>query len=149
MSYIVNDCEAKVFITSRYKADQAQEIVADTPGVDVRLMLDGTIDGYESYELALAAQSPAARRGPDRRDRHAVLVGHPVGRRCHEPFEPVRDDDAGWRCALLQIMFGDQRQRLPLAGAVLPCGSAAFGMGIKRSAQRGAMEHFDASGTCS
>ena len=34
LSYILNDCEAKVFITSKYKADQAAEIVADTPGVD-------------------------------------------------------------------------------------------------------------------
>ena len=47
-TYILNDCEAKVFITSQYKADQAAEIVADTPGVELRLMLDGTIDGYES-----------------------------------------------------------------------------------------------------
>ena len=30
--------------------------VADTPGVALRLMLDGTIDGYESYEDAVAAQ---------------------------------------------------------------------------------------------
>ena len=48
LRYIVNDCGAKVFITSKYKADQAAEIVADTPGVELRLMLDGTIDGYES-----------------------------------------------------------------------------------------------------
>ena len=58
LSYILNDCEAKVFITSKYKADQAAEIVADTPGVTLRLMLDGTIDGYEAYEPAVAAQSP-------------------------------------------------------------------------------------------
>ena len=31
LSYIVNDCEAKAFITSHYKAEQAAEIVADTP----------------------------------------------------------------------------------------------------------------------
>ena len=57
LEYILNDCEAKVFITSQYKADQAAEIVADTPGVELRLMLDGTIDGYESYEDAVAGQS--------------------------------------------------------------------------------------------
>ena len=33
LAYIVNDCGAQVFITSAYKADQAAEIVADTPGV--------------------------------------------------------------------------------------------------------------------
>jgi acyl-CoA synthetase (AMP-forming)/AMP-acid ligase II len=64
LSYILNDCGARVFITSKYKADQAAEIVADTPGVELRLMLDGTIDGYESYEAAVAAQpaEPLAER---------------------------------------------------------------------------------------
>jgi long-chain acyl-CoA synthetase len=56
LSYIINDCTARVFITSKYKADQALEIVADTPGVELRLMLDGVVDGYESYESAVAAQ---------------------------------------------------------------------------------------------
>src|SRR3954449_2075800 len=50
LSYILNDCQAKVFVTSAYKSDQAAEIVADTTGVELRLMLDGTIDGYGEYE---------------------------------------------------------------------------------------------------
>src|SRR5215217_3188391 len=52
LAYILNDCTAKVFITSRYKADQATDVLADTPGVSLRLMLDGTVDGHESYEAA-------------------------------------------------------------------------------------------------
>ncbi len=56
LCYILNDCAARVFITSRYKADQAAEIVADTLSVELRLMLDGAIDGYESYEAAVAGQ---------------------------------------------------------------------------------------------
>ena len=58
-------------------------------GVKLRLMLDGTIDGYECYEAAVAAQpADAARRGPRRGPRHALLLGHhrPAqgrqGRRC-------------------------------------------------------------------
>ncbi len=57
LEYIINDCGAKAFITSRYKADQAAEIVAATPHVQVRLMLDGVIDGYDSYESTVAARS--------------------------------------------------------------------------------------------
>lgn len=57
LEYILNDCTAKVFITSKYKADQAAEIVGATPNVDLRLMLDGVIDGYESYEDAVSRQS--------------------------------------------------------------------------------------------
>src|SRR5213075_2442466 len=44
------------FITSKYKADVAQEIVSGTPGVQVRLMIDGTAPGYESYEDAVATR---------------------------------------------------------------------------------------------
>ncbi|MCU1387785.1 MAG: AMP-dependent synthetase and ligase [Ilumatobacteraceae bacterium] len=58
LSYILNDCAARVFITSTYKADQAAEIISTTPNIELRLMLDGTIDGYESYEQA-TAQQPA------------------------------------------------------------------------------------------
>ena len=50
LTYIINDCAAKVFITSKYKADQALEIAGDIPNVTTRLMLDGTVDGYDSYE---------------------------------------------------------------------------------------------------
>jgi long-chain acyl-CoA synthetase len=50
LTYIINDCEAKAFITSKYKSDQAADIAGEIPGVSVRLMLDGVIDGYESYE---------------------------------------------------------------------------------------------------
>ena len=64
LGYILRDCEAKVFITSKYKADQAAEILGDAPGVRRCLMLDGTIDGYDAYEDAVAGQS--AEPLPDR-----------------------------------------------------------------------------------
>ena len=57
LTYIVNDCAARAYITSAYKADQAAELVGGTPGVELRLMLDGVIDGYESYEDTVALQS--------------------------------------------------------------------------------------------
>ncbi|MEY4605893.1 MAG: AMP-binding protein [Ilumatobacteraceae bacterium] len=56
LAYIVNDCAAKVFITSAHKAEQASEIAAATPGVGLRLMLDGVVSGHESYEAAVGAQ---------------------------------------------------------------------------------------------
>lgn len=63
LAYILNDSQAAVFFTSKYKADQAAEIVADTPGVRLRLMVDGTIEGHESYEAAVAAHRPTALDG--------------------------------------------------------------------------------------
>ncbi len=58
LSYIINDCGAKAFISSKYKNDQAAEVLNTTPNVSLRLMLDGKIDGYESYE-AVVANAPA------------------------------------------------------------------------------------------
>jgi acyl-CoA synthetase (AMP-forming)/AMP-acid ligase II len=59
LAYIIDDCGARVFITSQYKAEQAAELLDRTPGVELRLMLDGAIDGYGSYEDAVAGQSSA------------------------------------------------------------------------------------------
>ena len=56
LSYVINDCDARAFITSRYKAEQAAETLPLTPDVELRLMLDGTIEGYESFEAAVDAQ---------------------------------------------------------------------------------------------
>jgi acyl-coenzyme A synthetase/AMP-(fatty) acid ligase len=57
LTYIINDCNAKAFITSKYKADQAAEISDSIPHVELRLMLDGVIDKYDSYEDIVAQQS--------------------------------------------------------------------------------------------
>jgi acyl-CoA synthetase (AMP-forming)/AMP-acid ligase II len=56
MAYIVNDCEAQVLITSAFKREQAAQLVDQMPAVKVRLMMDGTIAGFESYEEAVAQQ---------------------------------------------------------------------------------------------
>jgi long-chain acyl-CoA synthetase len=53
-AYIVRDCGARVFVTSSSKAEVAAGLVGATPDVEVRLMLDGTIEGYDAYEEAVA-----------------------------------------------------------------------------------------------
>lgn len=57
IAYIVDDCGARVFITSSTKAGDAAEVAAATPLVEHRFMLDGTIDGYASFLDAVATQS--------------------------------------------------------------------------------------------
>ena len=56
LAYIVDNCGARVFISSADLAQVATSITAETPGVELRLMLDGTADGFGSYEEAVAAQ---------------------------------------------------------------------------------------------
>ncbi|SNT49757.1 Acyl-CoA synthetase (AMP-forming)/AMP-acid ligase II [Streptosporangium subroseum] len=55
LAYIVDNCEARVFISSVALADVATSIADVTPKVELRLMLDGVAPGFASYEEAVAA----------------------------------------------------------------------------------------------
>ena len=148
LEYIINDCGARAYITSKYKADQAAEVVATTPNVELRLMLDGTIDGYESYETAVASQSPE----PLDEDRVAGLdmlyssgtTGMPKGIARAFPNEPL-EAAPGAVQGLLQLLFGmdDSKRYLSPApfyhAAPLRFCLATHGIG----ATIVAMEHFD------
>ena len=109
LDYIVNDCGARAYITSKYMADQAEEILSTTPNVEFRLMLDGTIDGYESYEAAVAEQSPE----PLEETRVAGLdmlyssgtTGMPKGITREFPNEPL-ESSASAVTGLMQMLFG-------------------------------------------
>ena len=54
VDYIVRDSTAKVFIASTALAATAEKAAALMPDAVVRLMLDGTVPGFQSYETALA-----------------------------------------------------------------------------------------------
>ena len=133
----------KVFITSQYKADQAAEIVADTPGVELRLMLDGTIDGYESLR-GRRRRAVRPSRSTDRIAGTDMLyssgtTGRPKG------VDPrvrgrrrSRQRPSGVGRAAAQLLFGvDDRQRLPVAGAAVPRRAAALLHGGPRARRHG------------
>ena len=76
-AYIVNDCGARVVHhVARTSPTLAAGTVADTPKVEARLMVDGTVDGYESYEDAVAARPAEPADRPGRGRRHALQLGH-------------------------------------------------------------------------
>jgi acyl-CoA synthetase (AMP-forming)/AMP-acid ligase II len=54
LEYIVDDCEAQVFIASGATRESAVAITATTPRVKLRLLLDGDADGFERYDDAVA-----------------------------------------------------------------------------------------------
>jgi long-chain acyl-CoA synthetase len=58
IAYIVGDCGAKALVTSFAKRETAEALADLIPGVTIRLMADGTIPGWDSYEDALAGSSP-------------------------------------------------------------------------------------------
>jgi long-chain acyl-CoA synthetase len=122
LSYILTDCAAKVFITSKYKADQAAEIVAETPAVQVRLMLDGTIPGYDSYEDAVARQPstplPGERIAGTDMLYSSGTTGKPKGvarEFAHQPLEATPGAIAG----TLQVLFGATADSIYLSPAPL------------------------------
>ncbi|HEY3485750.1 MAG TPA: acyl-CoA synthetase [Ilumatobacteraceae bacterium] len=148
LAYIINDCGARAFITSAYKADQAAEIVPDTPNVELRLMLDDTIDGYESYEAAVSAQSaePLENRvaGTDMLYSSGT-TGLPKG--VTRAFESIPlEEAAGGVLPVLRVLFGLDDTGVYLSpapmyhAAPLRFSMSAHGLG----ATVVAMEHFDA-----
>jgi long-chain acyl-CoA synthetase len=61
-AYVVNDCGARVLVTSAARREVAERIVPDTPGIEVRLMVDtpsAAPGGHEPYDDAVG-RYPAA-----------------------------------------------------------------------------------------
>jgi long-chain acyl-CoA synthetase len=149
LTYIVNDCAAKVLIMSKYTAAQAAEIFATTSAVALRLMLDGTIDGYEPYEGAIAAH-PAAPLDEARVAGMDMLyssgtTGKPKG--VTRPFTQVPlETTQGAVAAMCQMLFGMTGDSVYLSPAPLyHAAPLRFCMAAQSiGATVVAMEHFDA-----
>lgn len=56
VEYIINDCGAKLFITSQKQADVAQSVLSSIEKTEHRFMLDEAAPGYQSWEEAIAQQ---------------------------------------------------------------------------------------------
>jgi len=57
IAYIVGDCGAKAIVSSYEKRETAAALADLIPNCPIRLMVDGVIPGWESYEEALASVS--------------------------------------------------------------------------------------------
>ncbi|MFT7133170.1 MAG: long-chain acyl-CoA synthetase [Cyclobacteriaceae bacterium] len=55
VKYIVTDCTARVFITTRAQQPVVERLLETVPGIEQCYMLDGTIPGFDSWEEATAA----------------------------------------------------------------------------------------------
>ncbi|HEX6167494.1 MAG TPA: AMP-binding protein [Acidimicrobiales bacterium] len=147
MAYIVEDCGARAFVTSAYKRDQAAEL-AGRLNDDVALyMLDGTSEGYESWEEALAGH-PTIALPEDRVEGRDMLyssgtTGRPKGVEVPLPGTPLGTGDAIHM--LVSALFGGTGDSVYLSPA--PMYHAAplrFVMGFHRSgATVVVMERFD------
>ena len=148
LAYILNDCKAKAFITSRYKADQALEVAGEIPGVTLRLMLDGTVDGYDSFEKTV---DPApATELPDMVDGIDMLyssgtTGMPKGVAKPFPGTPL-GTAAGLGAPLTQGLYKFREGMVYLSPAPLyHAAPLRFNMSVhSHGGTTVVMEHFDA-----
>src|SRR5262245_29066022 len=58
-AYIVDDCEAMAFVADARFARVAAEAARGAPAASLRLAVGGEVDGFESFDAALAGEDPA------------------------------------------------------------------------------------------
>ena len=91
--YIINDCGARVFITSMYKEELARSLQGSLDGVELALMLDGVVDGFAPYEEAVAAASPEPLPDPRIQGKDMLYssgtTGRPKGVKAPPPDQPL------------------------------------------------------------
>lgn len=146
VEYIVDNCEARVFITSHERRAVVEPLIDKTPNVVKRYMIDGTIDGFESWEEAISGmpQSPI----PDQAEGQSMLyssgtTGYPKG--VKKPL-PEAGYGEGEEINLMSALYGADENSIYLSPAPLyHAAPLAFTMGLLRhGVQVVVMEHFDA-----
>ncbi|HEY9524057.1 MAG TPA: acyl-CoA synthetase [Thermopolyspora sp.] len=122
LAYIVDNCGARVFISSAKLADVASSITDATPGVEVRLMIDGTAPGFTSYEEAVAGQPSTPIedecQGMDMLYSSGT-TGRPKGILLPFPPEPVPLDTPSLLQQLVETLFDPSPDSVYLSPAPL------------------------------
>jgi acyl-CoA synthetase (AMP-forming)/AMP-acid ligase II len=147
LTYIINDCGARAFITSRYKGDQAAQIADSIPNVHLRLMLDGAIAGYDNFESTVAAfpSTPLENRidGVDMLYSSGT-TGRPKGIKLVLPMNPIGSPNG---VAILgQLLFSMNESAVYLSPAPLyHAAPLRWNMAVHRlGGTTVIMDHFDA-----
>jgi long-chain acyl-CoA synthetase len=148
VEYIVADCGARVFVTSYDQRDEAGALIAGDmiPGVHTRLMINGTVDGYESYEEVVGAQ-PTTPIDDETEGRDMLYssgtTGRPKGIRVPIPDSPMGTPDGV--TVLSQALYGVTADSVYLSPAPLyHSAPLRFTMAAQRlGATVVVMEHFD------
>lgn len=146
VDYIVGDCGALVFITSEEKKEVAGQLANLMPGVKERLMIDGTIEGYSSFEDRVCAL-PATRIADECAGADMLYSSGTTGRPKGVRVEPATEDIAEGGALLLIIsgLYGLDGETIYLSPAPLyHAAPLRYNMTVQRLGGTCiVMDHFD------
>ncbi|TNE37486.1 MAG: acyl-CoA synthetase [Alphaproteobacteria bacterium] len=146
-AYIINDCGATLFISSKEKAAIAAELLPLTPNVKTRLMVNSEIPGYQSFERALSDQPEKPL--PDECEGADMLyssgtTGRPKGVKPADVGRPIGSEDNLYN--ILKNVYKFTEGSIYLSPAPLyHAAPLRYNMRVQRfGATCIIMEHFDA-----
>lgn len=134
VDYIVGDCGAKLFVSSDHKADVAGELGSLMPGVTTRLMVGGTIEGYDSWEASTDAM-PTSRIADECAGTDMLYSSGTTGKPKGVRVPPPSDDivEAGGLVSLVNLLYGLDQASIYLSPAPLyHSAPLRFNMAIQR-----------------
>jgi long-chain acyl-CoA synthetase len=146
VEYIVNNCEARIFITSYGRWDVAERLLDCIPAVEHRFMLDGIIPGFAAWEEATGRMpvTPIA----DEMEGQSMLyssgtTGYPKGVKRALQRLPFGQ---GVALSVMTALYGADKTSIYLSPAPLyHAAPLGFTMSCLRAGiQVVVMEHFDA-----
>ncbi|MCH7743610.1 MAG: AMP-binding protein [Proteobacteria bacterium] len=146
VQYIVTDCGARVFITSKNQQSMVEKLAGKIHGIEKTYMLDGVIAGFESWEEAIA-EMPTATIADESTGISMLYssgtTGRPKGILKPLPEGEFGADEAG---ALFQMLYGTTEDSIYLSPAPLyHAAPLAFTMGFVLSGMTCViMQHFEA-----
>ncbi len=146
VEYIVNNCEAKIFITSVERREVVQPLIGSMPNVEHCFVLDGEIEGFEDWEAAVSKMPP--QKIADQCEGAAMLyssgtTGYPKGVK-----RPLPEQEYGEEVApnLMSVLYGAGESSIYLSPAPLyHAAPLAFTMScLRMGVTVVVMQHFEA-----
>ena len=148
VAYIVNDSGARLLVSTAYKSDVATAVPPLCPKLEHCLLIDGTAEGFDSYEEAVAAW-PEGRIADEVEGTDMLYSSGTTGRpkAVKRPIQGVRFGEHDGALSMLADAVGLHRDMVYLSPAPLyHAAPLRYNMAsIARGATSIVMERFDAA----